>query len=374
MHGPTNTHSSFAAAALIAALLALLCPPAASAAAGVERVGESASSVLDHWTAARMRAAEPAPAPSPPLAAGRTSGSVRGEGGAPSYVPAAAPGDAAGAGIRTGAPQPTRGPLPGDTRDEVTEPAAAEVSAHGKVFFTIPSGDDAGDYVCSGTAVNSRNRSVVWTAGHCVLPETSSSFVTNWVFVPAHSADSQPYGEWTAKRLATTGPWQESRNIKYDLGAAVVRRAEDSRLGDVVGGRGIGFDQPRDQLYRAFGYPAVPSPLAPEFDGDREFRCTSRPLGTDNPGTSGPPTTSIECDMTGGSSGGGWIVDSTLLSVTSYGYQLELDALYGPYMSTEAKSLYRQVRGKPKRKKCEAKKGGGKRKGKGCKKGGKRGR
>ena len=372
MRVPPSTHPSFAAAALIAALLALLCPQAASAATSVERVGEPAASVLDHWTPARMRAAEPAPAPSPPPIAGRSSGQAGVGGGAPSYVPAAAPGDAAGAAMRSGAPQPMRGPLPGGTRDEVTDPAAPEFSAHGKVFFTVPSGEEAGDYVCSGTAVNSRNRSVVWTAGHCVLPETSSTFVTNWIFVPGHSADAQPYGQWTAKRLATTGPWQESRNIKYDLGAAVVRRtAEGERLGELVGGRGIGFDQPRDHLYRAFGYPAVPSPTAPlEFDGDREFRCTSRPLGTDNPGTSGPPTTSIECDMTGGSSGGGWIVDTTLLSVTSYGYQLELDALYGPYMTTEAKSLYRQVRGKPK-KKCKPKKGAGKGRPKGCKKGGK---
>ena len=300
-----------------------------------------------------MRAAEPAVASASGRLARRAGASPTERGGSPSYVAATRPGGAARAGLRSGTPRPAKGVLPGDTRDEITDPAAPEFSPHGKVFFTVPNGEEAGDYVCSGTAVNSRNRSVVWTAGHCVLPESSPGFATNWIFVPAYGAGSEPYGRWTAKRLATTGPWQASRNIKYDVGAAVVRRTpEGERLGGLVGGRGIGFDQPRDHLYRAYGYPAVISPLAPEFDGEREFRCTSRPLGTDNPGTSGPATTSIECDMTGGSSGGGWIVDSTLLTVTSYGYELELDSLYGPYMSTAAKSLYRQVRGKPKRKKA----------------------
>ncbi len=59
---------------------------------------------------------------------------------------------------------------------------------HGKVFFTIPSGPEAGDYVCSRTALNSRNRSVVWTAGHCVFDTDGRVFATNWVFVPGFSA------------------------------------------------------------------------------------------------------------------------------------------------------------------------------------------
>lgn len=317
---------------------------------------EPAREVREYWTDARLRAAEPVDAPelsgAVPDAAGQGASSAA---SSPAYVPPS-----------PSAPRLRRGRgsaqdiFPGDTRQEITDPGAPEFSAHGKVFFTVPAGDNAGDYVCSGTAVNSRNRSVVWTAGHCVLPEESGGFVTNWIFIPGYSEDAQPYGQWPAKRLATTGPWQESRNIKYDLGAAVVRRSpEGERLSNVVASRGIAFDQPRDHLYSAYGYPAVPTPLAPEFSGEREFRCVSRPLGTDNPGTAGPATTSIECDMTGGSSGGGWIVDSTLLTVTSYGYQLELETLYGPYMSTGAKSLYRNVRGKP-RKKNGPKKGGGK--------------
>ena len=115
----------------------------------------------------------------------------------------------------------------------------------------------------------------------------------------------------------------------------------------MVGATGIGFNQPRAQTLQAFGYPAEQPPL--EFTGEREFRCTGRPFGVDRPaGTSGPATIGIECDMTAGSSGGGWVGGTTmpiLLSVTSYGYPTEPDRLFGPYMSAEAKDLYKLVRG-----------------------------
>ena len=60
-------------------------------------------------------------------------------------------------------------------------------STNGKVFFT----DDGLNYVCSGTAVLSGNRSTVWTAGHCVH-DGASGFHTNWAFVPAYADGSAP--------------------------------------------------------------------------------------------------------------------------------------------------------------------------------------
>ena len=47
------------------------------------------------------------------------------------------------------------------------------------MFFTL----GGNDYVCSGTALLSGNKSVVWTAGHCVN-EGPGEFATNWEFVP----------------------------------------------------------------------------------------------------------------------------------------------------------------------------------------------
>ena len=119
---------------------------------------------------------------------------------------------------------------------------------------------------------------MVWTAGHCVFPEGGTKFATNWAFVPAYHEGAAPYGEWPAKRLATTGPWEAAGNIKYDLGAAVVRTSPTAgKLQNVIGARGIGFDQPRAQTYQAYGYPA---PATLEFTGEREFRCTARSAAT----------------------------------------------------------------------------------------------
>ena len=64
----------------------------------------------------------------------------------------------------------------------------------------------------------------------------------------------------------------------------------------------------------------------------------------------------ISCDMTGGSSGGGWFLDSNansvgdagepLVSVNSYGYSTEKTTMYGPYMpaSGQARALYDSMR------------------------------
>lgn len=357
-----RVHLALATALAVTAALLAGAPTARADVATGSPGGESAADVRDYWTPARMAAAAEVPEPDSAFVGRAPDAASDGpyDPGDATYVPASGP-----ANVRDGAPaRPTKGPLGvGVTRAEITDPAAADVRMHGKVFFTVASGPGAGDYVCSGTALNSRNRSVVWTAGHCVfdLANGSNAFASNWVFVPGYSDAGAPYGEWPAKRLATTRAWKTAANIRYDLGAAVVaKNVEGQRLGDVVGGRGIGFDQPRDQKYSAYGYPALDNPL--EFTGDREWRCDSISAGADAPVGSGPATMAINCDMTGGSSGGGWVAGNTLLSVTSYGYAIEPNLLYGPYLSATAKALYKNVSGK--RKKKKGGKGGGKNGGK----------
>lgn len=333
------------------ALLALLAGQTrqASAAVSSARTAESNVGARAYWTRARMRAAQPV---EPALARHLQRRGGLGRGAAsPSYVPPASQGGSAAAELRSGTVSSANGRILGSNRDEITDPSAAEFSAHGKVFFTIPNGTEAGDYVCSGTAVNSRNRSVVWTAGHCIFDyEASGGFSTNFIFVPGYKDGAEPYGEWPARKLATTSAWKTAGNFRYDLGAAVVRRdATGRRLQDVVGATGIGFGQPRNLQYRAYGYPAVAPPV--EFNGEREFRCTSNLVENDDrPLGSGPATLGIECDMTPGSSGGGWIAGTTLLSVTSYSYSGDealQGNLYGPYMSSKARKLYKSVRGRP---------------------------
>jgi hypothetical protein len=226
---------------------------------------------------------------------------------------------------------------------------------NGKVFMTVPEPAlDAGDYECSGTAVRSHGRSLVWTAGHCgydpgPFPVGCGCFVTNFEFVPAYHDGAKPFGEWPARPggLATTSQWKDSGNSAFDFTAATVAPRNGKRLEDVVGARRIAFGQPRRLLYTAYGYPDE----AP-FDGQHLYRCVSGYQGAD--GSVGPPSPiRIECDMTEGASGGGWVVRRRhrhhfrhyLVSVASYGYLDDPDHLYGPYQGTAARDLYRSAGG-----------------------------
>lgn len=220
--------------------------------------------------------------------------------------------------------------------------------AHGKVFFTLTGGSQPGDYVCSGTVVESNSHSLVWTAGHCVDDaESGGGFASNWIFVPGYRAGGKPYGEWPARQLQTTDGWRTAANSRVDFGAVTVARDSDGRgVQDVVGARGIAFGQPRPHAVTAFGYPAEPTLFEPLFDGERLYSCDSTITASDNPPGNGPLTMQIDCDMSGGSSGGGWVgADGNVVGLTSYGYAADFDHLYGPYFGATGRDLYDQASG-----------------------------
>jgi V8-like Glu-specific endopeptidase len=179
----------------------------------------------------------------------------------------------------------------------------------------------------------SGNESTVWTAGHCVHGGgAGATFATNWMFVPAYKDGARPYGNFVASKLFTTDRWASSRDFGVDLGAAKVAGSGAS-LTDTIGGRGIAFDQARQQTYRSYGYPA-----ASPFNGQRLWYCEAAPTYTDS--SASPATMGIPCDMTGGSSGGGWVVGSNVLSVNSYTYKSVRNVMFGPYQSAAARTLY----------------------------------
>jgi V8-like Glu-specific endopeptidase len=208
----------------------------------------------------------------------------------------------------------------------------------GKVFFSAPDGD----YVCSGTAVSSENKSVVWTAGHCAANPGAKSFYNHrWIFVPGYDNGKAPFGKFAGKRFFTTQAWYRKGNSAFDLAAVVVSPVKGKTLIDTVGGQGIAFNQPRSQEYVSGGYPADYP-----FDGKSLYVCDAPLGGTDR--TASPPTIAIGCDMTGGSSGGGWLANvqdglGTIVSVNSYGYFNQPDAMYGPYQGNAAHRLYEQA-------------------------------
>jgi hypothetical protein len=286
---------------LLVAVLAcaLVAVPAAHAArVTTKAVAQDKAAVQQYWTAERMREAIPAQK----LRAGKPAGKGK------------------------------KGPKA--AAQEIPPPyTAAPTRTNGKVFFS----DGGLNYVCSGTALLSGNKSVVWTAGHCVH-DGSSNFHTNWTFVPAYADGSRPYGTWTARTLLTTSGWASGGDFSFDNGAAVVSANGGQALTDVVGGRNIAFNYPRQQQYAAHGYPA-----APPFNGQRLWVCNS-PLIYDDT-SANPPTMGIDCNMTGGSSGGGWIAGESVASVNSYGYTTLPNVMFGPYQGSVAQSLYTQASG-----------------------------
>ena len=270
----------------LASCFALFGPVAGAFAQNAHRTGQSPAEVRAYWTHERMKNAKPIDKAKPGGGGGGTSA----------------------------------------TSVEVN-PITGVLTAHGKVFFS----DNGVNYVCSGTALTG---DVVWTAGHCVN-EGPGAYYTNFMFVPAYRDNTRPYGTFTGVTLMTTDGWRTAGEFGVDVGAVVPSRNESGQtLAQAVTERNIVFNSIRNQAYAAYGYPA-----AGRFNGQR-LRVCNTAWSRDDTSTN-PDTMAIPCDMTGGSSGGGWVTaGGAVASVVSYGYQSLKNVLFGPHLESEAQSLY----------------------------------
>lgn len=306
-----------------AAAVAVVAPSQAQPSANASDVAVQAAAttqaaqdkVVEYWTPERMRAAVPADV----LVAGKDKSSA---------------GDKVATGKPTIVPQAKPGGGSGFVGDYYTG-GGAVVRTTGKVFFTL-----AGvNYVCSGSAVTSGNRDVVLTAGHC-LNEGPGAYATNFAFVPAYDDGARPYGTFTARQLVTTTQWAGSGDFDYDIGFAVMNTLNGQHLTDVVGSQGIGFNLARGQYMYSFGYPQ-----ANPYDGSDIAWCHGTPIQDPY----GSQDQGLDCNLTGGSSGGPWFVSystttgvGTLNSVNSFKYsggQLR-NYMFGPYLGSVAQTLY----------------------------------
>lgn len=230
----------------------------------------------------------------------------------------------------------------------VTDPTAVPYRINGRVFLHIRGGVET----CSGTAVDTPSRRVVFTAGHCVndgydrsQPPGSrkGAWADKWIFIPAYTNGQAPFGTFTYQELWAVPDWINHSNHKFDVGAVVVGRNEAGQnLEDAVGGATVETGQAYGQDFRIFGYPAG------AFRGEVLRRCDSAFLGFDRNGnrqTGGPATLRARCNMARGSSGGGWLIDGgTILNgVTSYFYSRHTGFGYSPYFGAEVQRLYNQV-------------------------------
>ena len=309
---------------VIAGILSgLALGPAAVAAQAAHRIPASAArDAADFWTPARMARAKPLDrlrAGSPPVAAGSSSS----RSSAPHRYPPLAPSEGASA---------------SSASETVVDPTAPLARTNGVVFIVTPFGLGR----CSGTSVNAPNYSVVFTAAHCIDDGSpfGQFFAQRWVFVPGYRFGQRPFGVFPAKWLDTTRQWPDSENENFDVGAAVVSRNERGQLlAKAVCGTGIAWGLKPRQVFDVHGY-SVEAP----FDGETQQVCRQTPFLGHDPRSflsPGPLNLAVECQTTGGSSGGGWTIRGRILnSVTDYGYTGDPGTDYGPYFGREVGRLY----------------------------------
>jgi hypothetical protein len=295
---------------------------AATAAAGVQMKGPAAKEAARFWTPARMRAAKP-------LEVGREPGGSNGR-----------PVEGGRGEPRRIAPLAARAGEFGEDFVEVPDPTAPGFAVHGVIFVDL---GFFGYGRCSGTAVRSPNRSVVITAAHCIH---SGSRFGRWyrsqaAFVPAYRFGQRPFGIFPVRWVDTTKEWRDSGSENFDVGAIVVGRNEAGKtLTETVGGAGIAWGLKPRQTFDVHGYPAEPP-----FDGETQRLCAGTSFLGHDPNSfivPGPLNLAVTCQLNGGASGGGWMIEGgeTLNSVTDYGYFDEGSPAYGSYFGKEVARLY----------------------------------
>lgn len=306
---------------LTSLLLLLLALPNGAVASGVRVQAASADEAAAFWSVGRMREAKPLEVKGPAEA-----GLPRGTG------------QSRGRPQRIGAVAPRENEF-GSDFEQVADPTAPGFRINGAIFVDL---GIFGYARCSGTAVRSDNESVVFTAGHCVNSggRRGRWLRFRWAFVPGYRYGQRPFGVFPAKWLDTTRQWRASGSENYDVGAVVVgRNGRGETLGEAVGGAGIAFNlKPRQEL-SVHGYPA-----AEPFDGETQRVCPSAQYLGHDPDSflfPGPLNLAVHCDVTGGASGGGWMIHGeTLNSVTDYGYFDDKTPDFGAYFGKEAARLY----------------------------------
>ena len=317
-------------------------PPSAGAqrAVVIELRDAHAEAAREFWTRARMRSARPYPMPS--RAGGPDAApSALQSAGEPRLVPGATPsGEVVGSDDIAQSPANASAtayayPYPYTRTKVLTSYNAYPWRAVGKLFFV----QNGGSFVCSAAAVQNApgNKTIVWTAGHCVS-DGQGHADTSAVFVPAYKNGNAPFGTFPATHLFTTHEWHNQSDFRYDFAALRVdKNAAGKTLYSKTGKLGFATNLSRVQHWNSFGYPA-----ASPFTGELMINCQGS-HALDDTTMGSPATIGIGCDMTGGSSGGPWIVafgrGNYVNGVNSYGYVDEPEAMYSPFHGTGANQL-----------------------------------
>jgi V8-like Glu-specific endopeptidase len=170
----------------------------------------------------------------------------------------------------------------------------------GQLSFTIPAGttQPPGNYVCSATV---QRLGVITTAGHCVS-DGSGHFYTNWVFTPAIRSGTAPFGKWSWHQVVTTPTWHNGGggvpNAQDVAVIALNPNLNGKKIGSLTGFAGFNIpDLYAGQHVSIIGYPCNLDSCAKDHRNDAQVFGGSN--NTDIAGS----------DMSGGASGGGWLIN-----------------------------------------------------------------
>jgi hypothetical protein len=229
----------------------------------------------------------------------------------------------------------------------------------GKLYFDVAPGAAVDYRWCSATAINSENKSLVLTAGHCVYspdPDGNGYITGNgyWYegmfFCPGYENGCK-LGAYYPRLTSTTWSWLQGSGSPrtYDWGddiaTVLVNPNSNGSLVDYTGGQGIMWNAPAD-LYRwAYGYPVTDSRWpAYSYSGQDMIYC---------PGNSWAVTANhlaLSCTMTGGASGGPWLTNVNYSSWLGYVNGVNSHKPWGgaymgsPYFGTTEGDLYNWAR------------------------------
>ncbi|MFI9560514.1 trypsin-like serine peptidase [Nonomuraea endophytica] len=130
------------------------------------------------------------------------------------------------------------------------------------------------------------------------------------------------YGNYTITHFYTQKWVKPGTSRKYFVAEYVIGLAKDTgKLGDVVGGQGFAWNQPKGQPVYAFGYPGDPHP-----DGDKPYSGVTPKFCYGKTGTKTYQVNTfkveehqvLKCSLTGGADGGPWLIRYNNAKRTGY--------------------------------------------------------
>jgi hypothetical protein len=222
------------------------------------------------------------------------------------------------------------------------------------VFDTDPSPTVTRWSWCTATVINSENRSLLLTAGHCVWDIGNRRWYTNVWFHPGYQYGANAsLGTWSARLLSTTWNYYNTGASADDMAIVLLNRNSSGYgIVDWVGAHGIAFNQATGYYRSSFGYPATdwrwPGYVA---DGEDLRYCQNYDTYYTSGSFAGQLL--ISCRMTGGSSGGPWLhnVQSNWL-----GYANSVNSnkggigaawayyMFGPYFGSQESAVFQAYR------------------------------